>query len=255
MARAGVLPPSRIDMDTSPPIAAHPPIYTSLHLPKHMADAARRSLGAPLSRVPSLDDDAIRPTHMSHLALATGNFMAVANWWQTVLNAKPSLEAEGMRFLAIDGEHHRVVVFDVPGLKARESPTPPVTGMHHIAFTYASFEHLAATYLRLKGQGILPWRAINHGTSFALDYYDPDYNNCELQCMAFPGTLQEQRAQLDDWLASGALNRNPIGVIFDMEESIRAFEAGRDVRDIITPAAMKIGEHTDEDIRRGFMAP
>ncbi|MCK9506837.1 MAG: VOC family protein [Pigmentiphaga sp.] len=228
------------------------PEYEYLGLPTYMADVAEKSVQAPTSRVLDMGDE-VRPTHISHLALATTNFEAMANWWQTVLNAKPSLDAEGMRFMAFDHEHHKVVIFEMKGLMQRTGPQHQFCGMHHIAFTYASFEDLATTYLRLKEAGITPWRAINHGTSFALDYHDPDFNTCELQCSCFPGE-QREKQPLNEWLATGAFNRNPIGVLFDMEEAIKAYERGFDVAEIVSPYVMKVGEHTREELALRRMA-
>lgn len=229
------------------------PAYSYLGLPTYMAATAERSAVAPVSRVLDMDRE-VRPTHISHLALATNNFDEVANWWQTVLQAKPSLSAEGMRFMAFDSEHHKVVVFDMKGLARRQGAAHEFCGMHHIAFSYASFEDLASTYLRLKASGILPWRAINHGTSFALDYHDPDFNTCELQCTCFPFP-EGEKPHLNEWLSTGAFNRNPIGVLFDMEEAIKAFENSCNVSDIVSPYVMKVGEHTAEEVRAGKMAP
>ena len=229
------------------------PAYSYLGLPPYMGAAAQRSLKAETSRILDMGAE-IRPTHISHLALATNNFDAVAGWWQVVLNGKSSMSAEGMRFIAFDQEHHKVVVFEMQGLARREGPPHEFCGMHHIAFSYASFEDLAATYLRLKSSGIVPWRAINHGTSFALDYHDPDFNICELQCTSFPGSEGEKKP-LNEWLATGALNRNPIGVLFDMDEAIKAYESGCAIADIVSPVTMRIGEHTPEELRQGRMAP
>lgn len=227
--------------------------YDYLGLPDYMDRVAERSLQAQTSRILDLDQ-AVRPTHISHLALATDNFEAVANWWQTVLNAKPSLEANGMRFLTVDGEHHKVVVFEVPGIRRRSGAQQEASGLHHIAFTYASFEDLAVTYRRLKAIGIVPWRGINHGTSFALDYHDPDYNTCELQCTCFPGP-QGEKTPLNEWLSTGAFNRNPIGVLFDMEEAIRAYESGSDVSEVVSPYVMRVGDHTPEELKALRMTP
>lgn len=240
-------------MATEGPDHAQEPIYSNFGLMPYVASAAERSLRAETSFVPDMDSD-IRPTHISHLALATNNFDAVASWWQTVLNMKPSLDADGMRFMSFDWEHHKVVVFEMEGLQRRTQGPPEVCGMHHIAFTYASFADLAATYLRLKKQNILPYRAISHGTSFAVDYYDPDFNACELQCSCFPDAADEKEA-LNEWLGTGAFNRNPIGVNFDMDEAIAAFEAGVDIREIVSPYRMRIGDHTEEELAAGEMAP
>jgi catechol 2,3-dioxygenase-like lactoylglutathione lyase family enzyme len=229
------------------------PKYTYLGLPEYMGKAAEHSVPAPVSRVLDMGDE-VRPVRISHLALATTNFDAVANWWQTVLNAKPSMDADNMRFMAFDDEHHKVVVFEMAGVAKRTGPKPEFTGMHHIAFSYGSFEDLAATYLRLKKSNIVPWRAINHGTSFALDYHDPDFNTCELQCTCFPAE-QGEKPELNEWLATGAFNRNPIGVLFDMDEAIAAYEAGCDIANIVSPYVMKVGEHTEDELRTLRMKP
>lgn len=227
-------------------------IYSRFELMPYVGPASERSLKAPTSHVPDLEED-IRPTHISHLAIGTNNFEAVADWWQTVLNMKPSLDADGMRFMTFDQEHHKIVVFEFDGLQRRTGAAPEFTGMHHIAFTYASFGDLAATYKRLKKKGILPYRGINHGTSYAIDYWDPDYNCCELQCSAFPPGGKDERGPMNDWLATGAFNRNPIGVNFDMEEAIAAFEAGADPADVVSPYRMRIGDHTPEELAVGGM--
>lgn len=225
-------------------------IYSRLGLTNYVGSAAERSIKAKTSHVPELGDG-IRPTHISHLAIGTNNFEAVADWWQTVLDMKPTLDAEGMRFMTFDDEHHKIVVFAFDDLRRREKQgAPEFCGMHHIAFSYASFADLAATYKRLKKAGIVPYRGINHGSSFAIDYYDPDHNCCELQCSCFPGE-QGEKGPMNEWLGTGAFNRNPIGVLFDIEEAIEAYERGVDVREIVSPSRMRVGEHTPEELESG----
>ena len=123
--------------------APEPPVYSEFELMEYVGAAAERSLKAETSRVVDMDAE-IRPTHISHLAIVTDNFDAVAGWWQTVLIMKPSLDADGMRFMTFDSEHHKVVVFEFDGLARRTQGMPEVCGMHHIAFSYASFGDLAA---------------------------------------------------------------------------------------------------------------
>ena len=219
--------------------------YRSAALPHYMPAAAEQSRRAPVSHVTE-PNAVISPVEISHLAIGTSNFDAVADWWQTVLGAEPSLNSEGMRFMTLGREHHNVVIFEQPHLKRRKGPLLEQCGMHHIAWTYASFEDLAKTYTRLKAASILPFRAINHGTSFAIDYYDPDFNNCELQCNCFPDPL---KTGLNEWLATGAFNRNPIGVLFDFEEAIARHERGEDVWDVVSPYTMRVGDHTDVEAR------
>lgn len=217
--------------------------YRSTSLPDYMPAAAEKSRRAPTSHVPD-PSGIISPTKMSHLALGTSNFEAVARWWQTVIGAVPSLDADGMRFITIGQEHHNVVIFEMKHLKRRSGPALEQCGMHHIAWTYASFADLAKTYRRLKTEGILPFRAINHGTSFAIDYYDPDFNSCELQCSCFP---EPEKKALNEWLATGAFNRNPIGVLFDFEEAIELFERGTDVWDVVSPYTMRVGDQIEDE--------
>ena len=50
----------------------------------------------------------------------------------------------------------------------------------HIAFGYETFDDLLGTYARLKGLGILPGWAADHGVGTALYYEDPDRNIVEL---------------------------------------------------------------------------
>jgi catechol 2,3-dioxygenase-like lactoylglutathione lyase family enzyme len=225
--------------------------YRSTSLPHYMPAAAEKSRRAPVSHVPDAND-VISPVEISHLAIGTSNFDAVANWWQTVLGAEPSLDSEGMRFMTLGREHHNVVIFEQPHLKRRKGPALEQCGMHHIAWTYASFDDLAKTYTRLKAAGILPFRAINHGTSFAIDYYDPDFNNCELQCNCFPDPL---KVGLNEWLATGAFNRNPIGVLFDFEEAIARHERGEDVWQVVSPYTMRVGDHTEAEARAAARKP
>lgn len=225
-------------------------VYTRLGLMPYVGEASERSTKAETSQVPELDAG-IRPTHISHLAIGTNNFKAVADWWQTVLDMKPTLDSEGMRFMTFDNEHHKIVVFEFDGLQRRKMEgAPEFCGMHHIAFTYASFADLAATYKRLKAAGIVPYRGINHGSSFAIDYYDPDHNCCELQCSCFPGE-QGEKGPMNEWLGTGAFNRNPIGVLFDMEEAIAAYERGVDVREVVSPYRMRVGEHSPSELASG----
>jgi catechol 2,3-dioxygenase len=53
--------------------------------------------------------------------------------------------------------------------------------MHHLAFEYATLDDLLATYLRLKGEGIVPGGCLDHGLTTSFYYVDPDENCVELQ--------------------------------------------------------------------------
>ena len=52
--------------------------------------------------------------------------------------------------------------------------------MQHIAYEFQNFDELLGTYARLKGLGILPVWAADHGMLTAFYYQDPDGNIVEL---------------------------------------------------------------------------
>ena len=72
-----------------------------------------------------------------------------------------------------------MVFFEVPGMvpdpdRARHSR------MQHVAFEVQNFDELLGTYARLKGLGILPVWAADHGMATAFYYQDPDHNIVEI---------------------------------------------------------------------------
>jgi hypothetical protein len=42
-------------------------------------------------------------------------------------------------------------------------------------------------------------------------------------------------------------------VLFDMEEAIDAYERGVDVREIVSPSRMRVGEHTPAELAAGVL--
>jgi len=128
-------------------------------------------------------------------------------------------------FLTYDDEHHRVAVLNTPGSPA---PDPAAAGVHHIAYTYTGLGELLATYRRLKASGIEPARCINHGPTTSMYYRDPDGLRVELQIDNF-ATMDEAHA----YLTGPDFAENPIGVIFDPEQLIRDYEAGRALEDLV----------------------
>ena len=80
---------------------------------------------------------------------------------------------------------------------------------------------LVTTYERLKAQGVIPHRAMNHGSSTSMYYRDPDGNQIELKIDNF-ATMEEQRA----WLRTKEFAENPIGTQFDPDH-LAGIGAGR----------------------------
>jgi catechol-2,3-dioxygenase len=172
------------------------------------ADKARRVL----------DSKPVAPSMFAHFVLRTSNRPALIDWYCTVLNARLMYENDYIAFITYDDEHHRVAFVQAPGLK---KPADDAWGLSHVAYTFRTLGELLSTYRRLKAQGIVPGRVINHGMSASMYYRDPDGNAVELQVDTFP-TKQEGAA----YMQNRAFMDNPIGVEFDPEKMVADYEAG-----------------------------
>jgi hypothetical protein len=84
-----------------------------------------------------------------------------------------------------------------------------------------TLEDLVNYYLRLKEQDILPHHCMNHGFTTSLYYHDPDSNEVEIQVDNY-----QTRESLNDWLGTGAFDRNFAGVFFEPERMVELFRAG-----------------------------
>ena len=160
----------------------------------------------------------VSPSLFAHFVLRSSNRPAMKAWYQTVLAARVVFENDYICFLTYDDEHHRVAIVNVPGLHAADAES---WGLAHFAYSYKTLRQLLSTYRRLKAEGILPYRPINHGPTTSLYYRDPDGNNIELQVDNF--ATKEEAAR---YFLSDAFKENPIGVAFDPEELIEAYESG-----------------------------
>jgi len=160
----------------------------------------------------------IAPVKLAHVVLKTTNFDAMIEWYATVLNARVAFRNEFIAFLTYDDEHHRIAVIKTPGSPA---PEAAASGVHHIAFTYATLGDLLSTYRRLKERGVEPARCINHGPTTSMYYRDPDGLRVELQIDNF-ATADEGNA----YLAGPEFAENPIGILYDPEQLVRDYESG-----------------------------
>src|SRR5207245_3560740 len=160
----------------------------------------------------------------AHIVLKTANYDAVIAWYTTVLQTRVAFSNDFIAFLTYDDEHHRVAVINNPGSPA---PDPAAAGVHHIAYTYAGLGELLSTYRRLKASGIEPARCINHVTTISMYYRDRDDLRVYLQIDVF-ATMDEAHA----YLTGSDFAENHIGVIFDPEQLILAYEACRGYDDV-----------------------
>jgi catechol-2,3-dioxygenase len=160
----------------------------------------------------------LRPSRFSHLILQTPQFAEMTAWYKTALSAKPMFENDAVCFLSYDDEHHRVMIGHNPGATPRD---PKAAGVVHFAYAVETLEDLVNTYLRLKGEGIVPHNCINHGFTTSLYYLDPDTNEVEFAVDNFT-----TREAMDAWFATGAFDRNFVGFPFDPEYMVKRHREG-----------------------------
>jgi catechol-2,3-dioxygenase len=166
----------------------------------------------------------VSPQRLAHVVLRSARFEETVLWWKTVLGAETAFANDFIAFITYDEEHHRLAFLNVPGAEAPGN----VTGLEHVAFTYAGLAELLGTYVRLKEIDINPVWCINHGPTTSLYYRDPDGNQAELQVDNF-----ETNEALDGWFRSGAFAENLIGIGFDPEELLASFRAGVPVTQLL----------------------
>ena len=180
---------------------------------------------ATIERRPAVEPAAVSPDIFAHFVLRTANLGPMRAWWQSVLNARIAHDDGRICFLTYDDEHHRLALISMPELKAPEAHG---WGLAHVAYGYRTLRQLLSTYRRLKQAGILPYRPINHGPTLSLYYHDPDGNSVEFQVDAFP--TKEAAAA---YFRTADFKRNPVGVPFDPEALIRAYESGVPEADLL----------------------
>lgn len=165
------------------------------------------------------------PVKLAHVVLKTGQLQIMLDWYCDVLEGRVAFANDLIAFMTYDDEHHRVA-FMATGSDVR--PTSGHTGLHHVAFTYATLAELLGTYTRLRDKGLTPFWCVNHGPTTSLYFEDPDGNHIELQIDNF-----QTEADLEKWFASGDFEKNPIGTTFDPDELLERMNAGEAFSDLV----------------------
>jgi catechol 2,3-dioxygenase-like lactoylglutathione lyase family enzyme len=172
-----------------------------------------------------LDGPPVAPSLFAHFVLRTANKRALVAWYCTVLAARTVFENDYISFITYDDEHHRVAFIEKPGLAKAPADA---WGLAHVAYAFADLGQLLATYRRLKGQGIVPVRTINHGPTVSMYYEDPDGNSVELQVDAFA-----TKAGAASYFQTDSFARDPIGVLFDADRMLADYAAGVPEADLL----------------------
>lgn len=165
----------------------------------------------------SRDRGRLSPLKLEHAVLRTTALAPMVEWYRIVLEAEVTFGNATIAFLAYDEQNHRIAIVARPGTQPRPADT---AGLDHLAFTYADLAELIATYERLKTAGIMPARAVDHGSSTSLYYADPDGNGVELKIDNFSSPA-EQHA----WMRSAEFTVNPLGSPLDPEKLATSFSS------------------------------
>jgi len=125
--------------------------------------------------------------------------------------------------LSYDDEHHRIALIDLAGVRpdASEPGSGALSGVDHVAYTYATIYDLFENYAQLQEQGILPYWCVHHGVTMSMYYADPDGNQMELQVDACADA-----EAADAYMRGPHFETNPIGVEFDPDEILAKLRAG-----------------------------
>jgi len=175
---------------------------------------------------------------MHHFGLKTANLEAMVDWYAKVLGMEVSQRSSTpagaqavcnwrIAWVSNDQANHRIAIMALPGL-TDDAQRSRRKGLHHIAFEYAGLDELLATYARLKGLGIEPVRAADHGAITSFYYEDPDRNSIELM-VENVGDGEQSGAFMQ---ASPAFAAGAMGTDVDPEQLIAARRAGMSADEI-----------------------
>ena len=164
---------------------------------------------------------------LHHVNLKTTRVQEMIDWYATVVGLTTIFQFPGGAWLTNDTANHRLAL--LASSKMSDDPDKIVhTGIHHLAFEYATIDDLLTTYIRLKALGIMPHMCLDHGMTLSFYYVDPDGNSVELQVDNFGDWAQSQ-----EWMrTSPDFAADPIGKFVDPDQIVAARKAGASFADI-----------------------
>jgi catechol 2,3-dioxygenase len=163
---------------------------------------------------------------LHHYGLITANLDAMIDWYRKVLGMTLNHRAampearnapfSAMAFVSNDDADHRIVLFEMPGVPADRNRRGRGS-LQHVAFQCERLDDLLGTYARLKGLGILPQWAADHGLGTAIYYADPDGNIVEINVNNYGNA----------WTATEHMKTMPTTMVqVDPDKMIAARKAG-----------------------------
>lgn len=152
-----------------------------------------------------------------HANLKSRRLDEMVAWYGKVAELEVVYRWPGGAFLTNDGANHRLALLTSPAI-SDDADKLSHTGIHHLAFEFATLDELLAGYSRLAAEGIRPHFTVDHGMTTSFYYVDPDGNSVELQVDNF-----------GDWKQSTEFMRSapqfaadPIGTLVDPDQMVRA---------------------------------
>lgn len=162
-----------------------------------------------------------RPS-LHHVNLKTTRLQEMIEWYGKVVGIEVVFANAFAAFTSNDAANHRIAFLFSPLL--RDDPERQThTGMHHVAFEYASVDDLLDTWRRLhKEPGLEPHMALDHGMTLSFYYVDPDGNSVELQADWFGDWAKSKQ-----WMReSPEFAADPVGTFVDPASLVAARKAG-----------------------------
>ncbi len=158
---------------------------------------------------------------LHHVNLKTIHMQEMIDWYTTVAGLTAIYQFPGGAWLTNDAANHRLALLTSSKMSDDEGKLVH-TGMHHLAFEYATIDDLLNTYISLKELGITPHMSLDHGMTLSFYYVDPDGNSVELQVDNFGDWAQSK-----EWMrTSPDFAADPIGKFVDPEQIVVARKAG-----------------------------
>ena len=164
---------------------------------------------------------------LHHVNLKTTRLQEMIDWYATTVGLRTVFQFPGGAWLTNDAANHRLALLTSSQLRD-DADKLVHTGMHHLAFEYATIDELLHTYTHLKELRITPHMVLDHGMTLSFYYVDPDGNSVELQIDNFGDWVQSR-----EWMQiSPDFAADPIGKFVDPDQIVAARKAGASLAEI-----------------------